>query len=313
MTTAPEFDLVVAVIGSSARFHPDLAVQPVIDSAGSPTPLAVFATPEAPEALARLAASGVPAFRTPESCADAIAAALRRRPPPDWREPSPIRDGELSFLDEAAAYGRLAARQIEIAPFAVATGGADLLGGVSFPVAVKALSAELPHKTDVGGVVLAVRDAGELAHAMNTVRANVARARPDLVLDRMLVQSMVDGVGEVLIGFRRDGDVGPIVVLAAGGVLAELGGEPSLRLAPVTLAQAEAMIAELPALRALAGYRGRTKGDLNAVAQALVALSSFASEPDVIEVEINPLIVREAGRGAAAVDALMRVVKETIP
>ena len=81
LTTAPEFDLVLAVVGSSARFHPELAVRPVIDSAKARKPIAAFLVPEAPEALAQLAAAGVPSFRTPEACADAIAAALARREP----------------------------------------------------------------------------------------------------------------------------------------------------------------------------------------------------------------------------------------
>src|SRR5207302_8167644 len=81
LTTAPEFDLVLAVVGSSARFHPELAVKPIIDSAGADKPIAAYLAPEAPQALAALAAAGVPSFHTPEACADAIAAALRRRPP----------------------------------------------------------------------------------------------------------------------------------------------------------------------------------------------------------------------------------------
>ena len=81
LTTAPEFDLVVVVVGSSARFYPDLAVKPIIDSAGAGKPIAAFLVPEAPDALARLAAAGVPNFHTPEACADAVAAALQRHAP----------------------------------------------------------------------------------------------------------------------------------------------------------------------------------------------------------------------------------------
>src|SRR5207237_10004464 len=81
ITTAPEFDLVLAVVGSSARFHPELAVKPVIDSAGAGKPIAAFIVPDAPQALAQLSAAGIPSFRTPEACADAVAAALRRRVP----------------------------------------------------------------------------------------------------------------------------------------------------------------------------------------------------------------------------------------
>src|SRR6185295_7153313 len=81
LTTAPEYDLVVVVVGSSARFYPDLAVKPIIDSVGAKKPIAAFLVPEAPDALARLAAAGVPNFHTPEACADAVVAALRRRAP----------------------------------------------------------------------------------------------------------------------------------------------------------------------------------------------------------------------------------------
>ena len=110
----------------------------------------------------------------------------------------------------------------------------------------------------------------------------------------MLVQPMIAGLGEVLIGYRVDPDVGPTVMLAAGGVLAEIHRDRSLRLAPVDLAEAKAMIGEIVALKALAGYRGKPPGDLDALAQALVSLSQLAVHdgPAVAEAEINPLIVR---------------------
>ena len=117
-------------------------------------------------------------------------------------------------------------------------------------------------------------------------------------MDRVLVQPMMPGLGEVLIGYRVDADVGPLVMLAAGGILAEIHRDRSLRLAPVDLADAKAMIGEVAALKALAGYRGKPAGDLDALAQALVALSQLAVHdgPAVAEAEINPLIVRAEGR-----------------
>src|SRR5205814_10185718 len=106
LMAALEFDLVLAVVGSSARFHPELAVKPIMDCAGSPKPIAAFLVPEAPQALAALAAAGVPSFRTPEACADAIVAAVRRRPPKPMAEPV-IRAGDGRMLDEAEAYALL--------------------------------------------------------------------------------------------------------------------------------------------------------------------------------------------------------------
>jgi succinyl-CoA synthetase beta subunit len=179
-----------------------------------------------------------------------------------------------------------------------------------YPVAVKALSAEIAHKTDVGGVVLGVADGDALLAAIRQIRDAVDKRQPGRHLDRVLVQPMISGLGEVLIGYRVDPDVGPLVMVAAGGVFTEIYRDRSLRLAPVDLATAHEMIAEVRGLVTLAGYRGKPKGDLDALARAIVALSrlTLADQPAVIEAEINPLIVRAAGQGVVAVDALVKLM-----
>jgi acyl-CoA synthetase (NDP forming) len=172
----------------------------------------------------------------------------------------------------------------------------------AYPVVVKALSEKIAHKSDVGGVVLNVRDEAALVAAVGKIRQATN-------VDRVLVQPMVAGLGEVLIGYRIDRDVGSTVMLAAGGVLAEIMRDRSIRLAPVDLAEAKAMIGEVAALKALAGYRGKEPGDLEALAQALVSLSRLAIHdgPAVADAEINPLIVRPKGQGVVAVDALVKL------
>ena len=125
--------------------------------------------------------------------------------------------------------------------------------------------------------------------------------------DRMIVQPMVDGLGEALIGYRINPDVGPLVMVAAGGIMTEIYRDRSLRLAPVDLAEAHAMISEVRALRALAGVRGKLPADLSALARAIVALSQLATNESVIEAEINPLILLPRDEGVIAVDALVRV------
>jgi acyl-CoA synthetase (NDP forming) len=302
LTTAPEFDLVVVVVGSSARFYPDLAVKPIIDSVGSPKPIAAFLVPEAPDALARLAAAGVPSFHTPEACADAVAASLQRRAPRqiEVRSHTP---GTGKMLDELEAYALLDRVGVPHAPSIAVDAGIKQAPTLpfSYPVVVKALSEKIAHKSDVGGVVLNVRDDAALLAA-------IAKIREATKVDRVLVQPMLSGVGEVLIGYRLDADVGPLVMLAAGGILAEIHRDRSLRLAPVDLAEARAMIGEVAALKALAGYRGKPAGDLDALAKALVALSQLAvmDGPAVAEAEVNPLIVRPKGEGVVAVDALVK-------
>jgi acyl-CoA synthetase (NDP forming) len=297
--------------------------------------------------LARLAAAGVPSFHTPEACADAVAAALRRKPPraievrnspdplpipPPFREREeqaantsrsdsalevatgsflPLKGGGIRrgsgagrIFDELEAYALLdrlgVPRAASIAIDAGSTNAPAL--PFAYPVAVKALSAEIAHKSDVGGVALNVRDEPALLVAIRQIQKSTNAGR-------VLVQPMIAGLGEVLIGYRVDADVGPLVMLAAGGILAEIHRDRSLRLAPIDLAEARAMIGEVAALKVLAGYRGRPHGDLDALAQALVALSrlAVADGPGVAEAEVNPLIVLPKGHGVIAVDALVRL------
>ena len=310
LTAAPEFDLVLAVIGSSARSQPEITVRPIIDSAGAARPLAAFVVPDAPEALAMLSRAGVPNFRTPEACADAIAAALSRQPPRPLpaRSAAPVASNG-PVLDELAASALLDRLGIARAPSVALEAGIARAPTLPFayPVAVKVLCAEIAHKTDVGGVALGVVDGEALIAAIQNIAATVAERRPGARVGRVLVQPMVSGLGEVLLGYRVDRDVGALIMVASGGVLTEIARDRSLRLAPIDLATAHEMIAEVRSLMALAGYRGRPAGDFDALARAMVALSQLADDASIAEAEINPLIVRPAGEGVVAVDALVKL------
>lgn len=311
LLTAPEFDLIVVVVGSSARNYPDLAIRPIIDCTKGAKPLVAFLVPAASEALALLTKAGVPNFRTPEACADAIAAAFARHAPKSSIVGSTIRPvGQGKMLDEFEAYGVLDQLGVPRAATLEITATTRMPQiDIAFPVAAKVLSAEIAHKTDVGGVVLNIQNAEGLALAIDNIRSSVAERRPGTVVDRILVQSMTLGIGEVLIGYRIDAQVGPLVMLAAGGVMTEIYRDRSLRLAPVDLETATEMIADVKALEALAGYRGNPAGDLEALAQAIVSLSQLANRDDlnVAEAEINPLVVLRAGEGVVAIDALVRL------
>jgi acyl-CoA synthetase (NDP forming) len=315
LRTAPEFDLVVAVAGSSARFAPELVVRPIIDSgADAPGmhPLSAFVVPEAPETLLRLTEAGVPCFRTPESCADAIAAVHARRAPKAAQAVAAhASDGAPRLLDELDAYRLLAGVGVVHAPAVALDARADapLPAGLPYPLAVKVLSADVPHKTDAGGVELGVANAGALRDAIDRIRANVQRHDPAVEVTRVLVQPMTKGIGEALVGYRLDAQVGPVVMLAAGGVLTEIYRDRALRLAPVDRATALDMIAEVKGFKALAGYRGKPCGDLDALADLVVAVSKLATLADarVLEAEVNPVMVLEDGSGVVAVDALVRL------
>ena len=310
LLSAPEFDLVLVVIGSSARAQPEKTVRPIIESADAGKPIAAFIAPEAPEALAALSRAGVPSFHTPEACADAIAAALARQAPRVLQvRSSPPGAGDGRLVDELAAGTLLDRLGIARAPSVALDIGITQAPALPFPypVAVKVLSAEIAHKSDVGGVALGIKDGEAFIAAIRKIAADVAERKAGARAERVLVQPMLIGLGEALVGYRVDRDVGPLVMVAAGGVLTEIARDRSLQLAPVDFAMARDMIAEVRGLIPLSGYRGRPKGDLDALAQAIVALSRLADDPTIVEAEINPLIVRSAGEGVVAVDALVKL------
>ena len=174
-----------------------------------------------------------------------------------------------------------------------------------YPVALKVLSANIPHKTEAGGVALNVRDGDALEAAISQMCETV-KQRTGSTPNRVLVAPMISGIGEALIGYRIDREVGPLIMVAAGGVATEIYRDRSLRLAPVDLPTAHAMIAEVKAFAMLKGFRGQPAGDLDALAKAIVALSQLAlqNDPAIAEAEVNPLIVR--ADGIVAVDALVK-------
>jgi acyl-CoA synthetase (NDP forming) len=305
-----EFDLVVAVVGSSARLYPELAVQPLVEAAqaAAGVPLAAMLVPDAPQALEALRAAGVPCFRTPESCADVVAALLRRETP-SHAPVQPAGAGALVTLDEAQAYERIASLGVPCAPHVVrplADAAPESLP-FAYPVVAKLCSPDLPHKSDVGGVLLGIRDRAALDDALDQLRRNLADRAPHAKCDQVLLQAQARGVAEVLLGYRWDADAGPIVLLAAGGIWAEIAQDRSIRLAPVTLQTAREMVVEVRSLKAATGLRGQVAGDLEALAQAIVALSQLAVRPElgVVEAEVNPLLVLPQGEGVVAVDALV--------
>lgn len=308
LLAAPEFDMVLAVVGSSARFQPQLAVKPIIECANGPKPLAAMLVPDAPDALAALTAAKVPCFRTPESCADTIAAIFTRRRPRQKASVQPDPGVAIRTLSEAHAYGILEQLGINHAPAVLCSFGSPAPElPFDFPVVAKVCSAEIPHKTEVGGVLLNINNAQELTAAIATLKRNIEENAPHAACDEVLVQPMQRGLGEALVGYRVDPEAGPIIMLAAGGIWAEIAKDRSIRLAPVSKETAWEMVAEVNALKPLTGLRGKPRGDLDALASAVSALSQLALKPElrIAEAEVNPLLILPEGQGITAVDALI--------
>lgn len=308
-------DAVLCVAGSSAQFHPELAVRPMVEAAGAGhKPLIAFLAPEAAASLRVLQAEGIPAFRTPEACADALAQlfkAARAHPEADeaivpirWPAGLPLA-GNLSEYEAASAFAALG---VPIAPLALMPVG-ECKHRIPYPVVAKICSRDILHKTDVGGVRVGVRDTEELQRAMAAILADVGRGAPQARLDGILVQRMEDKLLELMLGYRDDALVGPIVMLGAGGIAAELRPDVSLRPAPVTRDDAMEMIDEVRSTALIRGFRGLPRGDVDALADAIVRFSRLAAfgGVHVLEAEINPLFVR--ADGAVGVDCVVRLAE----
>jgi acetate---CoA ligase (ADP-forming) len=177
---------------------------------------------------------------------------------------------------------------------------------IGFPVVVKAAGAALEHKSDVGGVIVDVRSASDAA---------AAAQRLAILSDTVLVEEMVrDGVAEVLIGVTVDPQFGQILVLGAGGVLAELLRDSVSLLPPFTPAAIEQALMQLTLGRLLGGYRGRPQADVAALVATAMACARYAEAniDRLVELDMNPVIVRARGQGAVAVDVLIRLLPQEL-
>ena len=184
---------------------------------------------------------------------------------------------------------------------------ADAAAVVGFPVALKVQSADLPHKTEAGGVRLGLADRDAVAAAYAAMLADVTRHKPDASIDGVLVQRMAPKGHELVIGMVNDPTFGPIMMVGYGGVTVELFGDVAHSPAPVDEAEARRMILSLRSSRLLTGFRGAAPIDLAPVTSLVAALSRAALtlKDQVAEFELNPVILHADGSGLTVADALV--------
>lgn len=318
---SPSYDALAIIVGSSGVANPDLMARAVGASLpASDKPVLAYISPHAPQAAALLTAGGVPTFTSPESCAAALdglwRAATWTPPVADHTARAQVSTLDVpgGALDEAEAkalfsrFGVPCVRERIVTSPAQAERAAHDLGG---RVVLKILSREITHKSDVGGVALdlAADAVGPRLSAMARHVADQTGQQPQ----RFLVQEMVSGGIELILGLQRD-PLGSAILLGTGGVTAELLHDTTLRLLPpdggLTPDAARAMARELKSWPLLDGYRGRPKADVEALVAAIVAFSTMAAQmrDRLIEAEINPLLVLPIGQGVVAADgvALLR-------
>lgn len=318
LLASPSYDALVVIAGSSAVGSPALMADAIHDCLPlSDKPVIAYVSPYAPEVVSVLTRRGVPAYTSAESCTAALDGLLRAAKPEQVQVPTSslttvdVGDFPAGSLDEAQAKALFARFGIPVvAEKVVATAreaeqAARCLGD---RVVLKILSREIAHKSDVGGVAVNLTtDAigGRLAAMADEVEARTGKRA-----DQFLVQEMISGGVEIILGMHRD-SLGTAILLGMGGVAAELFKDTTMRLLPpnggLDLSEARAMARDLVTWPLLDGFRGRPACDVEALAAAVVAFSRMVAQlgDRLSEAEINPVFVLPAGQGVKAADGLV--------
>ena len=272
----------------------------------------------APPALAQqMQAAGYLLFEDTTRAMRAVAALrslaqARQRGPAQRATPGPLPDvsGLAEARTEHAVKQRLATCGITVPDERMATTEQEAIDAarqVGYPVALKVLSPDIVHKTEVGGVALGLADEHAVSAAWRQMMARVRRDAPEARVEGALVTAMAGPGLDFIVGTQQDPIFGPVVMAGLGGVFVELFNDVALRLAPVSHEQAHAMLRELRSHALLQGHRGAPAADVDALADTIVRLSQLAvSQAATVEsIEINPLRVFAAGQGAVALDAVV--------
>jgi acetyl coenzyme A synthetase (ADP forming)-like protein len=185
---------------------------------------------------------------------------------------------------------------------------AALARRVGFPVAVKLSSRTVVHKTEVGGVCLNLADENAVRRAFENIRGQLSRINQENAMDGVVVQPMLTGGVEVMIGVTQDPLFGPLIAFGLGGVYVEVLADVCFRITPLTDRDAAEMVRSIRGYKLLQGYRGHAPADLDAIEELLLRLSRLVEEiPEIQEIDLNPVIALPPGNGCRIVDARVRV------
>lgn len=299
---------IAEAIGRQATAHPEKPV------------LAVLMGREGlPQGRAELHRAGVPAYVFPESAARALASLCRfneGRTRPDVAFPSLDVDHEMAStiirtardqgsgrLTESESLKLLGAYGIPIADFAFAASVDEAVaaaGSIGYPVVMKIVARDISHKSDIGGVRIGIDNDDEARNAFQEIVDAAERAGS--TASGVLVQRMEKGGIELIVGFARDPSFGPMLMFGLGGIFVEALRDVVFRVAPIDDYDAREMVKQIRGASVLHGLRGTPPADIGAIVDVLLRLSQLAVDhPDILELDINPLLAR--GDGVVAVDA----------
>jgi acetyltransferase len=265
---------------------------------------------------------GYPVFRFPENAAKAFGALYRYsrwlsrqhlaqfQLQPERERAAAIIAGALAegrtYLGELEGNALLSCYGFKVLPTVLATSpeeAASRAAEVGFPVVMKIVSDDIIHKSDAGGVVLRIEDGDAARAAYETILARARAYKPEARIRGVLVQSMAPRGEEVILGMNRYPVFGPLLMFGFGGVFVEVFQDVAFRLAPIGRNEAHRMIREIKAHKLLSGFRGRPKADFDHLERLMVSLSQMSLDhPQIVEMDINPLLVHGQGQGATAAD-----------
>lgn len=273
------------------------------------------------EGVEMMRATHVPEYRFPEAAASALGVLSQRADILARLEEKPARPSGVNrgaagkmtasapagqFMDQDSANGILAAYKIPtVLPVFAADGreAAAAARKTGFPVVLKLASPDISHKTDVGGVLLDLKNEKEVQEGFETVFERARAARPQARLEGVHIQRMLPSGQEVIVGMVRDPQFGPMMMFGSGGVEVEGLKDVAFALAPLTRTDAERLLESTWAGKKLRGFRSFVPADREAVIDILIRLAQLSADvPEIAEIEINPLRVLAEGQGAYAVD-----------
>jgi acetyltransferase len=301
------------------------AIIPVIHSTNKPVVVVVMGERLIQEAVEHLRAARIPEYRFPERAAAALTALTERAELLRFAKAAPVLmkdvdsatvseillDCQAGFLPAEVADQILDCYGIPINPVFLTQDPEQAIARcrqIGFPVALKIASPDIPHKSDVGGVLLNIEDPVTLRAGWNSLMERVAAAHPSVRIQGVYVQRMIPIGQEVIVGTIQDAQFGPLVMFGSGGVEVEGLKDVAFALAPLTKPEAEYLLESTWAGRKLAGFRNLPAADRQALIQVLYRLAQLAADfPQLAEIEINPLRVLPAGEGALAVDVRLRL------
>ena len=315
----PQYGCLVLAIILTDEATSTLKLRPIIEALKniSTKKLVIFAGLDEGAAIPmtyvdQLREIGIPFFPTSERVFRALARISNQAPLAQQEQPrplSPVLQLEHGTIPEFKAKQILQSIGIRVPQGELATTLAEaqrIAQQIGYPVALKAQASALSHKSEVGGVALHLRNAEELTAAWDAMQAEISRQLPSLQLDGILVEAMGRKGTEMIIGAHNDAQWGPVLLAGFGGIMAE--ALKDFRLLPAQASRATIVeeINRLQGSAILRGFRGSPELDVEAVAEVVEKLGQLMlSNPSIVEVDINPVVVYEKGQGAIALDALI--------